>query len=325
MENIVDVRSLSSHHIAQSIIITRSRNRPRFFNTDSLKNNCWPTPAHLTYEAIVSPLLARFYWRQDGRRRNILLNTICIELNHESRNRIYRRIEGQEYLLECLTLEEFQKVILTRLQNLRYGSCNSNDVEFEFDFENYQDNEKIMVEAPSRTVMYNGVFRFNSCINKHYCYIQFDSRSHILKWRKEYVQRIDLYGGRPKRKVKQTQHYINEVLDNNTRLRESETHLTPNENDGTNYEDYLERFGYGNENKPSLDAAWLKKQGVVTITDESIDPCSICGEVISLKDTVYNIKCHGKLQHIFHKHCIYQNVVVHKRVDCPICRDDWLS
>ena len=185
MENIIDVRTVTSNHIAQSIIVTRSRNRPRFFNLDKFKNNRWPTPAHLTYEAIVSKSFASFYWCQDGSRRNILLNAISKELSHEGRNRIYRRIEGQEFFIQCLSIDEFQHIIMTRLQNLRYQSSRNTEIEFHFDFNNFQENEKIMVEAPSQTVMYNGVFQFNSCINNNYCYIQFDSRSHILKWKNQ--------------------------------------------------------------------------------------------------------------------------------------------
>ena len=325
MENIIDVRTVTSNHIAQSIIVTRSRNRPRFFNLDKFKNNRWPTPAHLTYEAIVSKSFASFYWCQDGSRRNILLNAISKELSHEGRNRIYRRIEGQEFFIQCLSIDEFQHIIMTRLQNLRYQSSRNTEIEFHFDFNNFQENEKIMVEAPSQTVMYNGVFQFNSCINNNYCYIQFDSRSHILKWKKDFVKGIELHGERPKRRVKPTQHYINESTVNNSIARESATIEIQNQNDGSTYDQYMEEFGYGDENKQSLDAAWLEKQGLVTITETCEDPCVICGESISLQETVYNIKCYGKLQHIFHKRCIYTNVVEYKRVNCPICKDDWLS
>ena len=46
----------------------------------------------------------------------------------------------------------------------------------------------------------------------------------------------------------------------------------------------MERFGYGDENKPFLDAAWLEKQGLVTIKNACDEPCVICGEAIILNN-----------------------------------------
>ena len=42
------------------------------------------------------------------------------------------------------------------------------------------------------SVMYEGIFQFVSVINSNYCYIQFDTRRHIIRWEKSLVHKIDL-------------------------------------------------------------------------------------------------------------------------------------
>ena len=174
--------------------------------------------------------------------------------------------------------------------------------------------------------MYNGVFQFNSCINDTYCFIKFDSRSHVIRWKKQYVKKVELDGVRPRRCVRRTQHFINEMSANRTVEASSTAHVSvsiDNSINGNDYEEQLERFGYGNENKPSLDESWLDGQGFVHNSKDNV-PCVICCEPIKFDDTVYNIKCYGKLQHIFHKVCIYKYVVENRNVSCPICRNEWL-
>ena len=143
---------------------------------------------------------------------------------------------------------------------------------------------------------------------------------------KTICEKIELDGIRPKRCVRRTQHFINEMSANRTVEASSTAHVSvsiDNSNNGNDYEEQLERFGYGNENKPSLDESWLDGQGFVHNSKDNV-PCVICCEPIKFDDTVYNIKCYGKLQHIFHKVCIYKYVVENRNVSCPICRNEWL-
>ena len=327
MENIIDVRLLTASHVARSVIVTRSQNRPKFLSDKKFVNICWPTPAQLTYETIVSKQFARCYWQQNSTNRKKLLFAVTKELEHEGRCRIYRRVERKEFLLKQLTFEEFERVIGTRLHNLRYQEPDINGTEFTFDFDSFAENEHILVEAPNNSVIYNGVFQFNSCINNAYCFIKFDSRSHVIRWKKEYVRQIRLDSARPKRTAKPTQHFINETSDRNNVTAASnniDASATGIAMENSDYEELLARHGNGNENKQCLDESWLIGKGFVR-NEVDNHPCVMCFEPIKLQDTVYNIECNGKLQHMFHKHCTFRYVVEQKFVFCPLCKESWIQ
>ena len=328
MEKVIDIRTFTVRKLARSIIISRSNNKPKFYNVPKFKNSPWPTPALLTYETVVSIPFAKHYWKQNSANRKTLLHAVTREFDHESRSRIYRRIEGNDFLIEQLTATEFEEVVLVRLHNHQYKDPKPNDRPFDFDYSSFHINERIMVDSPSKTVIYDGNFQFLSCINTDYCFVQFYSRpNHLIRWKKEYVRRIEMNGSRPRRQVRQTQFYINEssnnsLLETNTSDNsQRNTDVTANGND---YEELMEISGFGNENMPCLDESWLHEQGYIQ-NPEKDHPCVICWEPIELHENVYHIKCDGKFQHIFHSHCIYKHVVKSKKTNCPLCRDDWIS
>ena len=193
MSNYIHYRNFTSNHVARSIIVTPSSVRPRWMDTDTFRSNQWPTPAMRTYETIVSNAFVHFYFSQDPSRREVLLNAVSREFHHEGGGRIYKRLSSNGDILVKQSLDEFKVIILKRLENLRYDASQfSERIDYNSIQSSFSDGERVMVSSRS-SIMYEGIFQFDSVINSNYCYIQFDSRQHIMRWEKRLVQKINVY------------------------------------------------------------------------------------------------------------------------------------
>ena len=186
-------RSLTANHVAKSIIVTQYYRRPDFMSSDRLSGNSWPTPATTTYQRVVSKALTDFFWRQGDSKRRTLLNSVTRELYCECGGRVYRRMRNSGDILVRQTLQEFEKIVQKRFDNLRYDtSANDGESEgnFEYVFSNFSQGEQVLVESRS-SLTYPGSFEFNSIINSRYCYIDFDSRNEPIRWERRLVKAID--------------------------------------------------------------------------------------------------------------------------------------
>lgn len=192
MSNYIHYRNLTSGHLARSIIINCSHVRPRWMNNDPYKRNHWPTPAMKAYQTIISVPFIRWLWTQEPDKRDIVLKAVSRELFHESGGRIYKRFMYNGEMLIKQDLKEFQAVISKRLDNFRYDTRQEPDrIDYNSIFSTFTEGERVMVASRSN-IMYDGIFQFDSVINSDYCYIQFDSRQHVIRWEKRLVQKIDV-------------------------------------------------------------------------------------------------------------------------------------
>ena len=341
-------RSLTANHIARSIIITADYRRPQFMNTEALMRNSWPTPAMKTYKRVVSIEFSSFFWKQDSITKKMLLMSISRELFHEGGGRIYKRASNASDILVKQSVEYFQQMVKKRLQNLRYKQ-DSSTTQHDYDslLDSFTEGEKVMVESMS-SLNYEGTFQFNSIINSDFCYIQFDSRTHIIRWKKSLVKHIDLTdnsGRRITRSMTKRQRIDN--LTSNTPVGENEEiHQDANHDDetsvarsnvaratsvqefggddvpgGFSYENLIAMFGNGMENKSSFDEGWLTKKGFVENSLRN-HQCYICLNYVDHKEVVYNIKCGDEVKHPLHRDCA-QRYVASKGTNCPGCRFDW--
>ena len=192
MSNFIHYRNFTTNHVARSIIVTPSRVRPTWMNTEHFENSQWPTPAMRTYEAVVSIPFIRFYFDQDSDKRQVLLDAVSRELYHEGGGRIYKRFSSNGEILIKQNLDEFKVIINKRLINHRHDTLQeAARIDFNSILSSFSEGERVMVSSRS-TVMYEGVFKFDSVINTNYCYIQFDSRPHVIRWEKSLVHKIDI-------------------------------------------------------------------------------------------------------------------------------------
>ena len=183
---------MSTNHVARSIIVTPSRVRPTWMNTEYFENSQWPTPAMKTYEAVVSIPFIRYYFNQDYNNRKVLLEAVSRELYHEGGGRIYKRFSSNGEILIKQNLDEFKAIINKRLINHRHDTRQeAARIDFNLILSSFTEGERVMVSSRS-TVMYEGIFKFDSVINTDYCYIQFDSRPHVIRWEKNLVHKIDV-------------------------------------------------------------------------------------------------------------------------------------
>ena len=192
MNNFIHYRNLSRNHIARSVIITPSNEVPSFMSYGPFQGIGWPTPATKAYKSVVNVSFTKFYFAQDTSKRDILLNAVTHELFHEGGGRVYKRVSGNPDILMKQSRREFQHIIKKRLVNLRHLTVNvpiSRD--YDAAFAEYARGEKVMVSLRSSAI-YEGIFQFVSIINSDYCYIEFDSRQHIVRWERRYVTKIDL-------------------------------------------------------------------------------------------------------------------------------------
>ena len=285
--------SFTANQMAKSIIISRSGERPSFLNWDKFKSVPYPTPAMLTYDRVVSHNFSKFYWSQEPRKRLVLCVAVCRELFHEGRGRIYRRDSTRSDILVPVSMEEFRTIVQKRLLNLRYTSRTSDDnLNFTYEFENFSQGEKVMVESPS-SLTYQGIFQFHSVINSDYCYIKFDSRNHILRWKTSLVKSINLFSEDNRRITRQMTREMSNTPDDivgngvtstqNTMNRVQSDNHTEELPGGYGYDNLIRLFGYGDENKSVLDEAWLNSQGIVK-NSKSDSNCAICLETIKINE-----------------------------------------
>ena len=192
MSNYIHYRNINSNHLARSIIVSRSNYPPTWMNTELFQRNSWPTPATRTYEAIVSRDFAQYYWLQDSPKREIMVNSVARELHHEGGGRIYTRLSSNGDILVRQSVDEFKRIIMKRLLNLRYPTEEVTHADY-YDslFSPFTEGERVLVSSRS-TLVYEGVFQFVSVINSDHCYIQFDSRSHIISWDINLVEHINI-------------------------------------------------------------------------------------------------------------------------------------
>ena len=172
-------------------------------NNEPFSRNNWPTPAMRLYRTVVSIPFIRFVFSQEPARRDVLIKSVCRELYHEGGGRIYTRHPSIADILIKQDYSQFQTIVRKRFDNFRYDLRQEEDL---FDYNliesQFSEGEKVMVSSRSN-IMYDGIFQFDSVINSEYCYIQFDSRSHIVRWKKNMIQKIDVNDSSNRRVTRQ--------------------------------------------------------------------------------------------------------------------------
>lgn len=236
MTNFFHYRNFSSNHLARSIIITPTPTlRPSWMNNNErFSRNRFPTPAMCLYRAVVSVPFIRWYFTQEPDRRDILLKAVSRELYHEGGGRIYKRFSRDGSILEKLNLKQFKAIIAKRLDNFRYDTKRES-CRFDYNLiqSSFTEGERVMVASRSG-IMYEGTFQFDSVINSDYCYIQFDSRIHIMRWEKSLVEKIDLIDTSNRRITRQMARTMRLEISNTTSNHNSSPTRTRNRSNSQN-------------------------------------------------------------------------------------------
>ena len=127
---------------------------------------------------VVSVIFSKYYWEQESSTRQVLLDAVARELYHEFGGRVYKRVSSHRDMLSKQSIDKFKRIIIIRLDNIRYDTPDPNDGR---DFTDVisgfnKKGEKVMVDTRS-TLNYKGIFEFDSIINGRFCYI---SRNHVI-------------------------------------------------------------------------------------------------------------------------------------------------
>ena len=288
---------------------------------DKFKHVPYPTPAMIVYNKVLSVAFARFYWAQEPSRRKVLSMAVTRELYHEGGGRVYKRLRGKKDVLVKLNFDEFHKVVLTRLLNDRYTVDELAEYRsVNYDFDTFTEGEKIMAQTLT-SVIYNGTFQFHSIINRDYCYIKFDSRPHIMKWKTSLVNGIDLHRDSDRRVTRQMARLRNDAAPSVSATDDSVSAIDES-NEGWLFEYFLATLGPVDENKTGLDEKWLKRQGVIPNSVAGYE-CSICLNAVQKDEEVFKITCDGHLKHPLHKKCARDLMNMMKVTSCPTCRASW--
>ena len=327
MDNYIHYRSLNQRHISRSIVITQTYVRPTFMDSDRLQHLSWPTPAMQTYERVVTPALAIFYFRQDQSKRKHLLRSVSRELYYESGGRVYKRLRNNSDVLVKQSIQQFEKIIKKRFDNIRYDDpiVGTSVNDYDHFFDDLEEGHKVMVNSRS-TLIYGGVFQFNSIINRHYCYIDFDSRLQAIRWERMFVERINVEDNSNRRVTRQMSRSRNSVNGINSQLQSNinvRSVIMGHDDitDSTSFETLLHSFGNGRENMSHFDEGWLLSKGF-TKNNVADFQCSICLGTIKKDTEIYDIKCGEKVLHPLHKNCA-KLFIQSKATTCPACRFAW--
>ena len=190
MTNYIHYRTISSDHLSKSIIISQSNFPPTWMSADQFRRNTWPTPTMRLYETIISCDFTQYYWRQDTTKREIMVNSVAREIHYESGGKIYKRLSNNADMLHKQTVEEFKQIIKTKLGNQRDQTDDLwNPNYYDTLFGSFTEGERVLVSSRSGQI-YEGIFQFISVVNSNYCYIKFDSRNHIIRWGKIWLNAL---------------------------------------------------------------------------------------------------------------------------------------
>lgn len=137
------------------------------------------------------------------------------------------------------------------------------------------------------------MFKFNSIINRNYCYIEFDSRDNVIRWEKRLVKKMDLkenFSRRTTRSMTKAQRNIDQNVHRlGVASLPSENNVVyDDEPSGDTYDNILELFENVSEKKSTFDQEWLSKKGFVKNIVEG-HKCYICLDVVKIDDIVFNI------------------------------------
>ena len=327
MNNYLHILSLNPRHISRSIVITQTYIRPTFMDTTRLRNHSWPTPAMRTYERVVTPALAKFYFKLDSNKRMHMLRSVARELYYESGGRIYKRMNNNSDVLVKQNMEQFIKIVKKRLDNIRYDDILSGTSKEDYDhyFCNLKEGDRVLVQSRS-SLLYDGVFQFNSVINRHYCYIDFDTRSHAIRWERRLVQSMDLDDTNHRRITRQMTRLQRSIERESLQRSGQQNHNVEDiiediVTDGTSFETLSALFGDGTENMSHFDENWLTQKGLIRNNVQGCK-CAICLAYVEKDIEIYNIKCGENLLHPLHKQCA-KDLIRSKATSCPSCRYPW--
>ena len=101
------------------------------------------------------------------------------------------------------------------------------------------------------------MFKFNSIINRNYCYIEFDSRDNVIRWEKRLVKKMDLkenFSRRTTRSMTKAQRNIDQNVHRlGVASLPSENNVVyDDEPSGDTYDNILELFENVSEKSPLL-------------------------------------------------------------------------
>ena len=256
-----------------------------------------------------------------------MLISVSREIFYESGGRIYKRMGNNSEVLVRQTIEQFIKIVKKWLDNIRYDD--PIDGTSEHDYHHYFDTlvggTRVFVHSRS-SLVYDGIFQFNSIVDRNYCYVDFDTRSRAIRWEKRLVVPMDLEdmsNRRVTRQMTRSQRVTARGLlsdrnqDNEGRLNMDIDII----DDNTSFSTLFDLLGDGTENMPHYDEVWLTGKGFVVNTVGN-EKCSICLGYVDVGTQIYNLQCGDKLIHPLHAECA-KLLINSKATTCPSCRFAW--